>query len=125
MSSQQSPSRVGESEDDGSLHSAARRTLQQAARARHDAVGGNAALRRSIRALADDARSRGLRAEQLVVALREAWQTLPEARAITSRASRVELAAVVIGICIDEYYAGLREDGDAGAESRSADSGEQ
>ena len=36
-----------------------------------------------------------------------------------------DIQLLVIGICIDEYYAGLREDGDAGAESRSADSGEQ
>ena len=108
MSSQQSPSRSGESDGRHAIQSLVAGALRRALLAPPDSAEGEVELRRTIRALADAARGRGLRAEQLVVALREAWTTLPEARAITPRSRRAEVAAHLVGVCIDEYYAGAK-----------------
>jgi hypothetical protein len=74
-------------------------------------------LRRGIRLLCDQARRHGVRAEQLVVAVREAWSSLPESRWRAGADRGSELIGRVVAVCIDEFYAGQREDarGDAPA----------
>ncbi len=76
-----------------------------AARARrdHDRSDGLAAGE-PMRAVCYTARLCGLRAEQLLIVLKEAWRRLPEVRGL-DRCQSEEVLARVIQDCIDEYYA--------------------
>ena len=60
-----------------------------------------------MRTLADDARARGLRAEELIIVLREAWAGLAEVRSLLPASQRTEAAARAVSVCIREYYAGV------------------
>ena len=99
-------------------------TLRRALDSRHDGTAEDGELRRAVRALADHARERALRAEQLVAVIQETWRGLPEMRSTAPRSPGAESAARLIGVCIDEFYAGLGGEGDGGGESRETDHGE-
>jgi hypothetical protein len=60
-------------------------------------------VHRSLRSLCRVARSHGIHVEQLVVLCKDAWRTLPEARALPPETGTVLLKGV-ISRCIDEYY---------------------
>jgi len=64
-----------------------------------------ATLHRSARLLCADAHAAGLRAEQLVVALKRAWSVLPDARSDQHMRSGLELLDRAITLCIAEFYA--------------------
>ncbi len=73
--------------------------------ARADAeTPSNPELRRALTAMCVDARARALRPEQLLIALKETWPTLPEVRALPAGEPRTALLSRVIGLCLDEYY---------------------
>ena len=122
MSSQSHP--AGDGEAHPSVETMTAATLRRALVAPAD-DGANEELRRAVRALADEARRRGLRAEQLVVAIRETWRSLPEARSAASRSGDAGVAARVIGVCIGEYYAGVRDASDEGGGRRETDHGDE
>ncbi len=84
-------------------HGALRRAAHAARAARvEDAVDADA--RELVRRTCNTARERGLRAEQLLLVLKEAWRELPEAQRIP-RYNSLEVLARVITVCIHEYYA--------------------
>lgn len=58
----------------------------------------------AMRAVCQNARLCGLRAEQLLVVLKESWRKLPEARHL-DRYESDEVLARVIHDCIEAYYA--------------------
>jgi hypothetical protein len=60
-------------------------------------------LRRAIQRSGESARESGLRAEQLIILLKEAWHELPEARRAPHRGAD-DVLARVITLCIDQYY---------------------
>ncbi len=71
----------------------------------HDPEGPtDGELRVLLRRVCDTARAHGLRAEHLVLLLKERWRELPEARRIP-RQDAGDVLARVITACIREYYA--------------------
>ncbi len=65
----------------------------------------NGEIRRAMRLLCDDAHRRGLRAEQVIVLLKEAWGSLPEVQALSPGEERRETLGRIVSLCIDEFYA--------------------
>ena len=61
-------------------------------------------LQRALRQLCTEARDQGLRAEQLLVLMKSRWRQVPEARR-ASRDAADGMFAVVVTLCIREYYA--------------------
>ena len=62
------------------------------------------ALRRALHALCLEARSKDLRAEQLIMVFKRAWHTLPESRGPETRKKQAVLDRLIT-ICVEEYYA--------------------
>ena len=60
-------------------------------------------LRLALRDICDRARNDGLRAEQLLLALKDAWRELPERRGLPRFDADAAFARVVTA-CINEYY---------------------
>ncbi len=86
-----------------------RRTLQSVFEnaALHRADGPesqNAAVRASLRQVCADARHSGLRAEQLLVIIKEVWAGLPSGMARVPSVHGDERLNYVISTCVDEYY---------------------
>ena len=69
--------------------------------------GGEAAdeLRLALRAMAREARDQGLRAEQILVVLKELWGTVPQVRRASGREQQTALLQRAVTLCINEYYA--------------------
>jgi hypothetical protein len=65
----------------------------------------DAALRHALRLVCAEAHRRALRPEQLIVALKQAWATVPEAQQLPLGSRRVALDHVVT-LSIEEFYAG-------------------
>jgi hypothetical protein len=62
-------------------------------------------LRRAIRALCAAAHQEHLRAEQLLVLLKRALNSLPEVEVLPHDSRRADALAQVISLCIEEFYA--------------------
>jgi hypothetical protein len=68
--------------------------------------GGDASmgeLRTTIRRACQSARESGLRAEQLLIIVKEVWRELPEARHVP-HSDADDVLARVITLCVNEYY---------------------
>jgi hypothetical protein len=70
-----------------------------------DACPAEREVRVALRAVCDDARRRGLRAEQVIVSLKEAWAAIPEVSVLPPGSRRQEVLSCLVTLCIDEYYA--------------------
>ena len=66
---------------------------------------GDAELRRVLRNMSEEARAESLHAEQVIVALKRVWESLPEVRRATDRQEQHRLLERVVTLCIQEYYA--------------------
>ena len=62
-------------------------------------------LREVARMIAADARARGLRAEQMLVAIKRDWPKLLEHRRVPGEAELSMLCERLVTFCIVEYYA--------------------
>jgi hypothetical protein len=83
-------------------------TVQALARVLARSVGrGNHAdeLRGLLRRAAEESRLKGIRAEQLLMMLKDIWYSLPEVAGAQSSASENALLRDLITRCIQEYYA--------------------
>ena len=63
-----------------------------------------AELRASLRQICADARHAGLRAEQLLVLIKEVWSGLPPGIARAPSVHGDERLNFVVSTCVDEYY---------------------
>ncbi|MGI9140421.1 MAG: hypothetical protein ACR2GJ_04865 [Gemmatimonadaceae bacterium] len=63
-------------------------------------------LARILRQVVTEARHRQIRAEQLVVILKNVWDSLPDARYAIDREAQVRVRQRLITLCIETYYAG-------------------
>ena len=63
-----------------------------------------AGFRRALRLMSEDAHRRGVRAEQVIVALKTAWRSLPEVHTLPAGARDTVLDRVIT-MLIEEYYA--------------------
>ena len=61
-------------------------------------------LREELRAICEDARQRGLRAEQLLIAVKEIWANEPIARDIARNAGGTPFLTQVVTMALDAYY---------------------
>ena len=68
-----------------------------------DLATRHAALSRSMAQLCEETRRRGLRAEQLIIALKHAWATLPDTRWWRREADNA-LLSIVITVCVEQYF---------------------
>lgn len=64
------------------------------------------ALRRALRLMCDEAHRNGLRAEQLLVVVKDAWRSLPEVSQLPTGGTRERLLSRVVTMCIEEFYGG-------------------
>jgi hypothetical protein len=89
-------------------------------------VESNGELRLALRDACDRARNAGLRAEQLLLVLKEAWYELSERQRLLGVDADSAALARVVTACIEEYYQGPRvrpELGRGGATSAGAGEG--
>jgi hypothetical protein len=61
--------------------------------------------RQAVRELCEDAHRRHLQAEQLLIAIKDAWRAMPEARANARLGVPHDSLDRFISLCIEEYYA--------------------
>lgn len=61
-------------------------------------------LRDALRRVADEARGRQIRAEQLLVLLKELWSELPDVRRAVDVKEKAMLLQRLVTWCIEEYY---------------------
>jgi hypothetical protein len=67
-------------------------------------LGAEDELRADLQAVCREARQQNIRVEQLIIAFKEAWRTLPEARTLPRGAQGPEFLGHVITRCIAEFY---------------------
>ena len=66
-------------------------------------AGLNGELRAALNQLSDEARAKGVRAEQLIILLKQVWNGLPMLS--VPRDERTRMLERVVTLCINEYYA--------------------
>lgn len=59
-----------------------------------------------LRQVVTEARNRQIRAEQLVVILKNVWDALPDARHAIDREAQAQVRQRLITLCIRAYYGG-------------------
>lgn len=58
----------------------------------------------ALKRLSLEARQKSLRAEQLLIVLKEVWGELPEVRSSSRHGMPDDLLPRVVAMCIDQYY---------------------
>lgn len=61
-------------------------------------------VREAVRDLCDDAHRRHLQAEQLLIAIKGAWRSMPESRSTPRSVSAQNSLDRFISLCIEEFY---------------------
>ena len=79
--------------------------LRIALQQRLSGATGDAEIRQALRAMSAEARAESLRVEQVIVALKRVWESLPEVRRASDRQEQNRLLERVVTLCIQEYYA--------------------
>jgi hypothetical protein len=62
------------------------------------------ALQASLLMMASEARARTILPEQLLIVLKDVWNTLPEVRSMTDTREQIGMLQRVVTMCIKEYY---------------------
>jgi hypothetical protein len=70
-----------------------------------DAPSRGDELREALHAMATEARAKAVAPEQLLVALKDIWHSLPVVRGMHDPAEQIRLLQRVVTMCIKEYYA--------------------
>ena len=70
-----------------------------------DAPSNGDELRSALHAVAADARAKSVAPEQLLVALKDIWYSLPVGRSRHDPTQQIQLLQRVVTMCIKEYYA--------------------
>ena len=65
-------------------------------------------LHRAMNTMCSEAHASGLRAEELLVRLKQVFHQLPEVQEVPHGGDRNELLNRVVSLCIEEYYRGAR-----------------
>ena len=61
-------------------------------------------LQSALVRMASEAREKSILPEQLLITLKDVWNSLPEVRAIPETSEQVRLRQRVVTMCIKEYY---------------------
>ncbi len=67
-------------------------------------TGSSSVLQAPLVRMASDAREKTMLPEHVLIALKEVWNALPEVRAMSDAAERIQLLQRVVTMCIKEYY---------------------
>lgn len=86
--------------------SAASVQLLEAALRAFTTSGEDASLRTALHAVSQEARAQQMRAEQLLVALKDVWYSLPQIKDAGEGEREHRLLQRVVTLCIREYYGG-------------------
>ena len=73
-------------------------------------LGAEGQLRSDLHAVCCEARRQNMRVEYLIIAFKDAWRTLPEARTLPQGSQGPEFLNRVITLCIAEFYGTPRGD---------------
>lgn len=73
--------------------------------------GQDGELSRALRAIGADARASGVKAEQLVAALKRVFDSLTPPPTLASQDARAKRLAHLVTVCVREYYAPSSEAG--------------
>jgi hypothetical protein len=73
-------------------------------------LGAEGQLRADLQEVCREARRQNMRVEYLIIAFKDAWRDLPEARTLPRGSQGTEFLNRVITLCIAEFYAPLRAD---------------
>ena len=68
------------------------------------ASGSSSDLQHALVVMASDAREKSMPPEQVLIALKDIWNTLPEVRVMTDTGNQIRLLQRVVTMCIKEYY---------------------
>lgn len=68
------------------------------------ASGSSSEVQPALVRLAVDAREKSMPPEQVLIALKEIWNALPEVRAMNDTENQIRLLQRVVTMCIREYY---------------------
>ena len=68
-------------------------------------LGGEGQLRSDVRTVCREAKRIGVRVEHLIIAFKDAWRRLPEARLLPQGTQGPEFLNRIITMCIAEFYA--------------------
>jgi hypothetical protein len=71
-------------------------------------------IRRALRAIAEEARRRGVHAEQLVVSLKRVFEMLTPPPTLASADERARRLSHLVTVCVQEYYSAPDDSGPAG-----------
>jgi len=66
--------------------------------------GDSSTLQAPLLRMASEARAREILPEQLLIALKDVWNSLPEVRAMTDAREQIGMLQRVVTMCIKEYY---------------------
>lgn len=69
----------------------------------HDSAEPSA-LQAALLLMASEARARAILPEQLLIVLKDVWNTLPEVRSMTDTREQIGMLQRVVTMCIKEYY---------------------
>ncbi|CAN5260937.1 hypothetical protein BH09GEM1_BH09GEM1_28780 [soil metagenome] len=64
----------------------------------------SSALQHALVLMAADAREKSMPPEQVLIALKDIWNALPEVRAMSDAGNQIRLLQRVVTMCIKEYY---------------------
>lgn len=78
--------------------------VRQALRAYLRDSSDPSALQASLLVMASEARTRAILPEQLLIVLKDVWNTLPEVRSMTDAREQIGMLQRVVTMCIKEYY---------------------
>ena len=111
------PSRNGDSLpipgafQDSELSTTIRMALRRALTAKYFAIlGADSQLHADLRLICRDAKRQSMRVEYLIIAFKDAWRALPEARTLPQGSQGQELLSRIITLCIAEFYATACDD---------------
>ena len=73
-------------------------------------LDGERQLRSDLQAVCEAARHQNMRVEYLIIAFKDAWRSLPEARTLPQGTQGPDLLNRIITLCIAEFYGASRGD---------------
>ena len=79
-------------------------SLRRAVQAYLDNRSFDGEILRAVRMMCEEVHRENLHAEQLIIAFKEAWHSLPEVQRIPRGGERERLLEQIVTLCVEEYY---------------------
>jgi hypothetical protein len=68
-------------------------------------AGGDTSMHRALSIVCRETRGAGVRVEQLIIAVKQAWWSIPETREVADTDESQRALDRIVSACISEYYA--------------------